>query len=85
MSDKALKGQALFTIVLKYAQICLKPRKSATSGADKKSLTSTFTKNECIDIATNLKNVHTQITILWKKLSNGSIHSMNFEGSRDFF
>ena len=50
MSDKASKGLALFTIVLKYAQICLKPRKSATSGADKKSLTSTFTKNECIDL-----------------------------------
>ena len=50
MSDKASKGLALFTIVLKYAQICLKPRKGATSGADTKSLTSTFTKNEGIDL-----------------------------------
>ena len=53
MSDKASKGQALFTIVLKYAQICLKRRKNATSRAGTKLPTDFL---ECIFAIEHLKS-----------------------------
>ena len=44
MSDKASKGQALFTIILKYPQICLKRRKNVISRAGMKLPIPTFLK-----------------------------------------